>query len=135
MLANIASILLSCCIVSMPVIAIDLSVSNPAYANIALDEQREPYSDDRPVILPQVPESQTQEEKTVKLLRAKVALTFDDGPHPVYTPQILDLLKKNNIKATFFLVGVQAKTYPEIAQRLIAEGHEIGSHTQWHLSA
>ena len=62
----------------------------------------------------------------------KMALTFDDGPHPVYTPKILDILKENNIRATFFLIGENAEKHPEIVRRIIAEGHEIGNHTYSH---
>ncbi|MDD4899567.1 MAG: polysaccharide deacetylase family protein [Candidatus Omnitrophica bacterium] len=58
-----------------------------------------------------------------------VAITFDDGPSPVWTPQILDALKKANIKATFFMIGEHVLKYPEIARRVAAEGHEIGNHT------
>ena len=57
-----------------------------------------------------------------------VALTFDDGPSAVWTPQILDELKKAGIKATFFMVGKHVKQYPEIAKRVAREGHEIENH-------
>lgn len=61
-----------------------------------------------------------------------VALTFDDGPHPVFTPQILDILKRYRVRATFFLIGRRAERYPDLAQRVVAEGHEIGNHTYSH---
>lgn len=61
-----------------------------------------------------------------------VALTFDDGPDPRFTPQILDILKKNNIKATFFVVGENCEAYPDILKRQIDEGHEIENHTYSH---
>ena len=61
-----------------------------------------------------------------------VSLTFDDGPDPKWTPQILDILKAQNIKATFFLVGSEAETYPGIVQRILREGHEIGNHSYTH---
>lgn len=60
-----------------------------------------------------------------------IALTFDDGPNPPYTTEILDTLKKNNIKATFFVIGQNAKIYPDYLKRIVAEGHAIGNHT-WH---
>jgi len=63
-----------------------------------------------------------------------VALTFDDGPDPAYTPEILDILKEKEVRATFFLVGEKAKSYPEIAKRIIEEGHSIGNHTYSHKS-
>lgn len=61
-----------------------------------------------------------------------LALTFDDGPHPANTPRLLDLLKQRNVKATFYVVGTNAKRYPEIMRRIVAEGHEIGNHTVTH---
>ncbi|MCJ8154446.1 polysaccharide deacetylase family protein [Chryseobacterium sp. SSA4.19] len=61
----------------------------------------------------------------------EVALTFDDGPTE-FTPKFLDLLKENQIKATFFCIGKQVETYPEIFKRIIAEGHTIGNHTFSH---
>lgn len=64
--------------------------------------------------------------------RMFVALTFDDGPSPDYTPMVLDVLKKHGVKATFFLVGKHVKKYPEVAKRIIEEGHEIGNHTYSH---
>lgn len=62
----------------------------------------------------------------------KIALTFDDGPHPIYTPLILDILNEYGIKATFFMVGENVKLYPDIAMRVLNEGHEIGNHTYSH---
>ncbi|GAB6989131.1 polysaccharide deacetylase family protein [Paenibacillus pini] len=61
-----------------------------------------------------------------------IALTFDDGPDPVDTPQILDLLKKYNAKSTFFVVGKQVDEHPEVARRQVAEGHELANHTYTH---
>ena len=58
-----------------------------------------------------------------------IAMTFDDGPHPVLTPQLLDILKARGIRATFFLIGQNAAEYPDIVRRIGAEGHEIGNHT------
>jgi peptidoglycan-N-acetylglucosamine deacetylase len=62
-----------------------------------------------------------------------IALTFDDGPGR-FTIPILDLLKKHNIKATFFMEGSQIETYPEIARKVVEAGHEIGNHTYNHLN-
>ncbi|HOO84900.1 MAG TPA: polysaccharide deacetylase family protein [Prolixibacteraceae bacterium] len=60
-------------------------------------------------------------------------LTFDDGPVPEVTPQVLDILKLKNIKATFFCVGDNVKKYPELYKRIIDEGHSVGNHTHNHL--
>ncbi len=61
-----------------------------------------------------------------------VSLTFDDGPSEKFTPQILDILKEHGIYATFFLIGDHVLKYPEIARRIVKEGHELGNHTQNH---
>lgn len=61
-----------------------------------------------------------------------VALTFDDGPSPIYTPQVLAILKKNNIKATFFVMGGQAKRYPQLIKDILADGHAIAIHSMTH---
>jgi len=61
-----------------------------------------------------------------------IALTFDDGPDDRFTPQILDVLDKHDIKATFFLLGTRVDKYPDVAKRIINEGHAIGNHTYWH---
>ena len=61
-----------------------------------------------------------------------VALTFDDGPNPVDTPKLLDLLREKNVKATFFVVGKRADQYPEIVRRAWDEGHLIANHTWSH---
>ena len=60
-----------------------------------------------------------------------IALTFDDGPWPRTTSQVLDILKKNEIKATFFWIGQNLQAYPKIAQQVVTDGHAIGNHT-WH---
>jgi peptidoglycan/xylan/chitin deacetylase (PgdA/CDA1 family) len=63
-----------------------------------------------------------------------IALTFDDGPDPEYTPQLLDLLSKYKIKATFFVLGSKAEKHPELIVRMHREGHLIGVHNYLHLS-
>jgi peptidoglycan-N-acetylglucosamine deacetylase len=62
----------------------------------------------------------------------KLALTFDDGPDPTWTPKILDVLKEKNVPATFFVIGVDANRWPQLLRREYAEGHEIGNHTYQH---
>jgi peptidoglycan/xylan/chitin deacetylase (PgdA/CDA1 family) len=57
-----------------------------------------------------------------------VALSFDDGPHPEFTPEVLEILKRHEAKATFFLIGERALRYPEVVARIRTEGHEIGNH-------
>lgn len=62
----------------------------------------------------------------------KIALTFDDGPHPVYTKKILDVLDKYNVKATFFIVGQNAGYYKDALKDIVKNGHELGNHTFTH---
>ena len=61
-----------------------------------------------------------------------VAMTFDDGPHPKLTPKLLDMLKERNIKATFFVIGKCVAEFPDIAKRIVDEGHEIANHSWSH---
>ena len=69
----------------------------------------------------------------IKTEEKMIALTFDDGPDPLYTPQILDLLATYNAKATFFVIGSEAERYPRIIQREVKEGHEVANHTYNHI--
>ncbi len=62
----------------------------------------------------------------------ELALTFDDGPDPQWTPLILDVLKREHVPAAFFLIGIQAEKFGSLAQRVYKEGHEIGNHTFTH---
>ncbi|MBV9719737.1 MAG: polysaccharide deacetylase family protein [Candidatus Eremiobacteraeota bacterium] len=61
-----------------------------------------------------------------------IALTFDDGPYPIYTPMLLDVLRDLHVPATFFLIGKDAEQWPEITQRIEADGNEIADHTYTH---
>src|SRR5580700_10718767 len=61
-----------------------------------------------------------------------IALTFDDGPYPIFTPMLLDVLRDERVPATFFLIGKDAMEWPEITRRIEAEGHEIADHTYSH---
>ena len=61
-----------------------------------------------------------------------VALTFDDGPHPVWTPRVLDILDDYGLHASFFLIGEKAKAHPGIVKRIVNEGHTVGCHTMTH---
>lgn len=63
-----------------------------------------------------------------------VAFTFDDGPYPLLTPVLLDLLARNHVKATFFIIGRDAQMQPEIVRRMVMEGHELGNHSYTHSS-
>lgn len=62
----------------------------------------------------------------------RIALTFDDGPHSVFTPRVLDVLRARGIKATFFVVGRHVRRHPELARRIVEEGHEVACHADSH---
>ncbi|HTF11467.1 MAG TPA: polysaccharide deacetylase family protein [Asanoa sp.] len=64
--------------------------------------------------------------------RKQVALTFDDGPHPMWTPKVLDRLKAAHVKATFCVVGSQVKKYPDLVKRIVREGHTLCNHSWNH---
>jgi peptidoglycan/xylan/chitin deacetylase (PgdA/CDA1 family) len=64
----------------------------------------------------------------------ELALTFDDGPNPVWTPRLLDILASHNVRATFFMVGSHAQTEPDLVRRIFAAGHLIGNHSWSHLN-
>ncbi|AJQ25877.1 polysaccharide deacetylase family protein [Pelosinus fermentans] len=68
-----------------------------------------------------------------KTTQKVVALTFDDGPYPPYTEQVLDVLKEYHVPATFFVVGQNVDKYPELVKRIADEGHQIGNHTYHHI--
>lgn len=64
----------------------------------------------------------------------KIYLTFDDGPHPVITPKVLDILASYNAKATFFCIGKNVQSNPDVYERILEEGHRVGNHTMNHLN-
>lgn len=61
-----------------------------------------------------------------------VSITFDDGPNPVATPLILDVLRDQGVNATFFILGRYAEQWPELVRRTVQEGHQLGNHGYWH---
>lgn len=65
--------------------------------------------------------------------RKDIALTFDDGPYPFYTPLLLHVLDRSNVHATFFVVGRSAQSFPELVMRIVADGDELGNHTFNHI--
>lgn len=70
---------------------------------------------------------------SVNTEQMRIALTFDDGPHPRLTPKILEILDRYGIRATFFMIGKNVRDYPETARMVAAAGHEIGNHTDSHI--
>ncbi len=86
------------------------------------------------VAMPIVPKSRLGLMGHGDRARKEIALTFDDGPHPGYTPQLLAVLKRYNVPATFFLVGEMAERSPELVRDELAQGDSIGNHTYHHVS-
>ena len=110
--------------------------TKPAKANQALNGAIAQINAQAQAIPPAFPVPAKFQGKTfydVQLAKTEkvVALTLDDGPKEPETPQVLDILQKNHVKATFFVVGKAVEAYPQIMQRIVAEGHAIGNHT-WH---
>ncbi|WP_238345867.1 polysaccharide deacetylase family protein [Luteimonas saliphila] len=68
----------------------------------------------------------------VRATRKTLFLTFDDGPHPEFTPRVLDLLRTHDATATFFLIGERIDQYPELVRRIVADGHALGNHSWSH---
>jgi peptidoglycan/xylan/chitin deacetylase (PgdA/CDA1 family) len=81
-------------------------------------------------LMSRVPQALTR----VETEQPVIALTFDDGPDPVYTPRLLDILAAHHARATFFMIGARAERHPEIVARVAAEGHSIGNHSWDHPS-
>jgi peptidoglycan/xylan/chitin deacetylase (PgdA/CDA1 family) len=101
-------------------------IALPRYTDGSERENRTPESGDLVSLFPDIIIRQWHPETN------KVALTFDDGPDDVYTPRVLDVLAKYNVRATFFLIGSAAEKHRGIVERIIREGHEIGNHTYFH---
>ena len=76
--------------------------------------------------------AETEVYRSVKTDSMKIALTFDDGPHPHQTERILSILDEYQVKATFFMVGVNVQNYPDAARMVLSRGHEVGNHTFSH---
>ncbi|MGF2036487.1 MAG: polysaccharide deacetylase family protein [Nostoc sp. CmiVER01] len=99
--------------------AMGASAQSPTPATVQINEVPKPF------------EGTIIYQAKLKANEKVIALTFDDGPSPKNTAQILEILKKNNIKATFFMVGQMVKYFPQVAKQVAADGHVIGNHT-WH---
>jgi peptidoglycan/xylan/chitin deacetylase (PgdA/CDA1 family) len=101
-------------------------VALPRYTDGSERQSRTPESIDLVSLFPDIVVRQWRPETK------KIALTFDDGPDDVYTPKILDVLSKYNVRATFFLIGSAAENTEGSCERIHREGHEIGNHTYFH---
>lgn len=90
----------------------------------------------RPQPLPPVPPRAAAAHRVHDIVPAAppnaIALTIDDGPHPEWTPRMLDLLAEHGVTATFSVIGVNVKQFPRLAQRIVAAGHQLSNHTMTH---
>ena len=109
----------------------DISLLPPGAAQ-AQPHSQTPSLDVAPYAPTSRPPRVSSQYNSVPTSRRILALTFDDGPHPQLTPKLLDILRQQGIRATFFVVGRNVEAYPDIARRIIAEGHEIANHSWSH---
>lgn len=118
--------------VSIPLAELDAVLADPFRTQA--DETPEPPAPEKPSVPPAQPEDDPCKVLTDTGLADKklVALTFDDGPNPDTTSQLLDILKQEQVHATFFVLGSRAQYYPELVRRAADEGHQIGTHTYGH---
>ncbi|MFD3500013.1 glycosyltransferase [Streptomyces sp. NPDC058676] len=93
-------------------------------AEASADQVPEGIIDGGPVI-----DTRSQRTTSLKVPDHHMVLTFDDGPDPIWTPKVLDVLKKHQAHAVFFVTGTMTSRYPDLVRRIVAEGHEIGLHT------
>lgn len=111
-------------------------ITEPAIQNsepatpIKVDPKAKPTLKEEPI--PPIEEESAPPSKDKQDTRKLVALTFDDGPDNNYTSDIMDILKEYKVHATFFVVGLQVVKYPEMAKRIVDEGHTIGNHSWSH---
>lgn len=106
----------------------DLTMRSGAGSSTGLHPQSQADGAAAPVRPPRAPAQYNE----VPMSRPIVALTFDDGPHPELTPRLLDILRQNGVRATFYVIGRNVAAYPDIARRIVAEGHEIANHSYNH---
>ena len=106
--------------------------SHSGQADYELTVEVLPLADDSPAPTSTAPETRPPVADTPDDEAAVVYLTFDDGPHPVYTAQVLDVLARHGARATFFVLGSLVEAHPEIIDRIVAEGHTIANHTWNH---
>lgn len=97
---------------------------------IETTESEEATTVDDPV--PVETQPTTEDTAVENVFPKKIALTFEDGPNPIYTPLILDTLKSRGVKATFFVLGNRVEDYSELVKRIYSEGHTIGNHSWSH---
>ena len=103
------------------------ALSRPGHRAVTMDAAGDRVTGERYLDLPA-----GVELRETAIRQGTVALTFDDGPDPRWTPRILDILRQYHARATFFVIGSQAAQHPELLQRMYAEGNEVANHTYTH---
>ncbi|WP_163527572.1 polysaccharide deacetylase family protein [Halobacillus ihumii] len=98
----------------------------PEYAQVVVQTQEENKAE------ASFPKIEKSDQSPERVEGKKVALTFDNGPHPKRTPLILDVLEKYDANATFFMIGKRVKHFPETAREVVKQGHMVGNHTWTH---
>jgi peptidoglycan/xylan/chitin deacetylase (PgdA/CDA1 family) len=94
-------------------------------------QAKEKVSEDTVTVQMEKAVAETKAEAVLE--KKKIALTFDDGPHPIYTEQMLQVLEEKQVKASFFLLGENIELYPEVVEQISKAGHLIGNHTYHHV--
>src|ERR1700722_4477747 len=128
--AALTRLTIRCCVACLPLAALTAgAVAQPCNGRYdALGTARVMALD--PAVFPQV--GTVQYPQTVPLRDHEVVLSFDDGPWPSSTPEVLDALAAQCVKANFFLVGEHAQASPDLVRREYAEGHTVGTHSETH---
>lgn len=110
-----------------------LSISEKLVTNVAFQEKKQAIDNEKTKKIHEEKKKEIKKQKIREKNNIKVAyLTFDDGPSTNITPQVLDILDEYDVKATFFVIGQLAESYPDILKRIDREGHAIGNHSYSH---
>jgi len=117
---------------SSPTIKQAIKPTNPSLSKVIAEWEKAAKTEIFNVIIPASFKGQVLKEVKLSSKEKAIALTFDDGPWPYSTLKILEILKKDNIKATFFMVGQPLQEYPQIAQQVVLDGHAVANHTWSH---
>jgi peptidoglycan/xylan/chitin deacetylase (PgdA/CDA1 family) len=99
---------------------------------LPVDDEPQPTLPDTATLPRVLPANRKSVYSRCEVTLPLIAITFDDGPDPVLTPRLLEILKQRGIHATFFLVGKNVAAFPDVVRRIVAEGHEVGNHSWSH---
>ena len=123
----------------LPLTSLPLLAQEPVEGPLEVTVRRALPVDENPQPIPDtaslsrtLPEGKKSVYNRCETTQPVIAITFDDGPDPVLTPRLLDLLKARGIHATFFMVGRNVSAFPDVVKRIVAEGHEVANHSWSH---